>query len=73
MRLASLASLLFASFTGKLVYAVASIAALPLVAKMLGAESVGLVGFFQYPVDGFDGAGGRPYQQHYSATGEGEA
>lgn len=46
MRLASLASLLFASFTGKLVYAVASIAALPLVAKMLGAESVGLVGFF---------------------------
>lgn len=46
MRLASLSSLLFASFTGKLVYAVASIAALPLVAKVLGAESVGLVGFF---------------------------
>jgi len=46
MKIPSLPSLLLASFTGKLIYALASIVSLPLAARTLGAEAVGLVGFF---------------------------
>ncbi len=42
----SLRSLLLASLSGKLVYALASIISLPWLARLLGAEAVGLVGFF---------------------------
>lgn len=42
----NLKSLLLASLSGRLVYALASIAALPLLSRLLGAEAVGLVGFF---------------------------
>lgn len=42
----SLKSLLFASFSGRFVYALASIAALPLLSSLLGTEAVGLIGFF---------------------------
>lgn len=46
MKIANLSSLLFASFSGKLIYALASLVSLPLAAHVLGAEAVGLVGFF---------------------------
>lgn len=43
---ANLRGLVLASFVGKLVYALSSLAALPILAWMLGQESVGLLGFF---------------------------
>ena len=46
MKIANLSSLLLASFSGKLIYALASLVSLPLAAHVLGAEAVGLVGFF---------------------------
>ncbi|MGX1017724.1 O-antigen/teichoic acid export membrane protein [Pseudomonas sp. Y3 TE3536] len=46
MKIANLSSLLLASFSGKLIYALASVISLPLAAYVLGAEAVGLVGFF---------------------------
>lgn len=46
MQLRNLTALLFASFSGKLVYALASLAALPLATRLLGAEAMGMVGFF---------------------------
>lgn len=45
-KLASLKSLLAASVSGKIVYAVSSLVSLPLLTKLLGAESIGLIGFF---------------------------
>lgn len=45
-KLASLKSLLLASVSGKMVYAVSSLVSLPLLAKLLGAEPIGLIGFF---------------------------
>lgn len=42
----SIRSLLLASLSGRLVYALASIVSLPWLARLLGAEAVGLVGFF---------------------------
>lgn len=44
--LPSLRTLVLASFAGKLVYALSSLAALPVLTWMLGQESVGLLGFF---------------------------
>jgi len=46
MQLRNLTSLLFASFSGKLVYALASLMALPLATRLLGVEAMGMVGFF---------------------------
>ncbi|HDS0916910.1 TPA: oligosaccharide flippase family protein [Pseudomonas putida] len=46
MKITNLSSLLLASFSGKLIYALASLVSLPLAAHVLGAEAVGLVGFF---------------------------
>lgn len=46
MKIANLSSLLLASFSGKLIYALASLVSLPVAAHVLGAEAVGLVGFF---------------------------
>ncbi|WP_217190900.1 lipopolysaccharide biosynthesis protein [Pseudomonas shirazica] len=46
MKIPNLSSLLLASFSGKLIYALASLVSLPLAAHVLGAEAVGLVGFF---------------------------
>lgn len=46
MQLRNLTTLLFASFSGKLVYAMASLAALPMATRLLGAEAMGMVGFF---------------------------
>lgn len=45
-KLASLKSLLAASVSGKIVYALSSLVSLPLLTKLLGAESIGLIGFF---------------------------
>lgn len=42
----NLKSLLLASLSGRFVYALASMASLPLLSRLLGAEAVGLVGFF---------------------------
>ncbi|MBI6664656.1 hypothetical protein JJD66_11150 [Pseudomonas sp. MF6751] len=42
----NLRALLFASLSGRMIYAIASLVALPLLSKLLGAEAVGLVGFF---------------------------
>lgn len=42
----NLKSLLLASLSGRFIYALASMAALPLLSRLLGAEAVGLVGFF---------------------------
>lgn len=44
--LPNLRALVLASFAGKLVYALSSLAALPVLTWMLGQESVGLLGFF---------------------------
>jgi O-antigen/teichoic acid export membrane protein len=46
MQLRSLASLLLASFSGKLIYALSSLLAVPLATHLLGAEAMGVVGFF---------------------------
>lgn len=44
--LPNLRALVLASFTGKAVYALSSLAALPVLTWMLGQESMGLLGFF---------------------------
>lgn len=46
MRRNSLRKLLLANFSGRIVYAISSLAALPLLEKYIGVEGVGLVGFF---------------------------
>lgn len=46
MMLPNLRSLILASFTGKAIYALSSLGALPIITWMLGQESVGLLGFF---------------------------
>ena len=46
MQLRSLASLLLASFSGKLIYALSSLLAVPVATYLLGAEAMGVVGFF---------------------------
>lgn len=46
LKTSSIRSLLLASLSGRLVYALASIVSLPWLTRLLGAEAVGLVGFF---------------------------
>ncbi|PCC98415.1 lipopolysaccharide biosynthesis protein [Halopseudomonas pelagia] len=46
MKAKSLKKLFFASFTGRLIFAVTSLIALPFLAKIFGAEGIGLIGFF---------------------------
>lgn len=46
LKKSNIRSLLLASLSGRLVYALASIVSLPWLARLLGAEAVGLVGFF---------------------------
>lgn len=46
MKSRSLKSLFFASFTGRIIYAVASLITLPFLAEKFGVEGVGLIGFF---------------------------
>lgn len=46
MKNKSLKSLFFASFTGRVIFAVTSLIALPFLAQIYGEEGIGLIGFF---------------------------